>query len=333
MDTHRTRGRMVALRARIAGLAAKGPASAGRRAGKPPVLVAGVVMALALAAGAQPAVAENDAPAPAPWAVAGTPVPGYDATPGGASGYEVVESGWLSDWAGVQTHDEVVCPANKLPLGGGAQLLSTSVDQNLAGSYPTTQGWAVDVNNTTMTDGQFDIYAVCGNPEGYKVIDYHSIAWPPGTPEVGGGGDEGCTKGTKVLAGGARADTTDLNVRIRDSFPLFQNEGNWPPGKWDFKTDNIGTQTVDLDEFLICAKVKHTYQVVKGQTSIDRAGTREQLNVYCPTGTRPLGGGVEVDAGVGPTLNSTFPWPTGWAGIEANPSSEDVNFSDSVVCE
>ena len=325
---HRTWGRMVAVRAGIAGLAAKGIACAGRRACKPRALVAALVTALALAAGAQPAAAHG-APEPAPWAVAGTPVPGYDSAAGGAPGYEVVESGWLSDWAGVQTHDEVVCPANKLPLGGGAQLLSSSVDQNLASSYPTTEGWAVDVNNATMTDGQFDIYAVCGNPEGYNVVDYHYVTWAG----RGGGLEDGCTKGTKLLGGGARSNTTDLNVRIRDTFPLPENDLNWPPGLWLVRMDNIGTQNVDSDEFAICAKIKHTYQVVKGQTSIDRAGTREQLNVYCPTGTRPLGGGVEVDAGVGPALNSTFPWPTGWSGIEANPSSGDVNFSDSVVCE
>lgn len=334
MGTQMTCGHTVAVRAGIAGLAAKGPASPGRRACKPRVLVAALVTglalaALALAAGAQSAAA-SDAPAPAPWAVAGKPVPLYDAAPGGAKDYEVVESGSLSDWAGVQTHDEVVCPAGKLPVGGGAQILSSSLGENLASSYPTTQGWAVDVNNATMTDGLFDIYAVCANPEGYDVLDYHSINWAGN----GGGLEDGCTKGTKLLAGGARADTTDLNVSIRDSFPLPQNFENWPSGLWLLRMANLSTQSVDFDEFAICAKVKHTYQVVKGQTSVDRAGTREQLNVYCPTGTRPLGGGVEVDSpGGGITLNSTFPWPTGWSAIEANTSSEDMTFADSVVCE
>jgi hypothetical protein len=181
-----------------------------------------------------------------------------------------------------------------------------------------------------MTDGVFDIYAVCANPEGYKVIDYHSINW------AGNGGalEDGCTTGTKLLAGGARADTTDLNVSIRDSFPVFQNEGNWPPGKWLLRMNNLSTQSVDFDEFAICAKVKHTYQVITGQTSIDRAGTREQLNSYCPTGTRPLGGGAEVSSpGDGVTLNSTFPWPTGWSAMESNTSSGDATFTVHLVCE
>lgn len=329
MGTHKTDGHTAAVLAGIGGLAAKGPASAGRRASKPRVLVAALVTALALAAGAQPAAA-SDAPAPAPWAVAGKPVPLYDAVAGGPKDYEVVESGSLSDWAAAQTHDEVVCPAGKLPVGGGAQILSSSLGENLASSYPTTQGWAVDVNNATTTDGLFDIYAACANPEGYDVLDYHSINWAG----RGGALEDGCTKGTKLLAGGARANTTDLTVSIRDSFPLPQNFENWPSGLWLLRMANLSTQNIDFDEFAICAKVKHTYQVVKGQSSIDRAETREQLNVYCPTGTRPLGGGVEVDsAGGGVTLNSTFPWPTGWSAIEANTSSEDMTFVDSVVCE
>jgi hypothetical protein len=51
-------------------------------------------------------------------------------------------------------------------------------------------------------------------------------------------------------------------------------------------------------------------------------------------GESPLGGGVQarsVDTGV--RLNSSFPWPTGWSGIENNTSTADATFSDSVVCE
>ena len=87
-------------------------------------------------------------------------------------------------------------------------------------------------------------------------------------------------------------------------------------------------------QFVICGKIKRTYQVVKGTTSVDRAGTREQVNAYCPAGTRPLGGGVQASSiDVGVTLNSTFPWPTGWSGIENNTSTADADFSVSVVCE
>ena len=57
MGTHMTCGHTVAERAGIAGLAPKGPASAGGRASKQRVLVAALVTALALAAGAQPAAA------------------------------------------------------------------------------------------------------------------------------------------------------------------------------------------------------------------------------------------------------------------------------------
>jgi hypothetical protein len=297
---------------------------------KPCVLMTVLVMVVALGAGAQVASAWDP---PAPWAGAlvGKPVPGYDSAPGGPKGYEVVESGTVTDWAGGQTHDEVVCPAGKVPVGGGAQLYSSALGENLASSYPTTQGWAVDVNNTTMTDGLYDLYAVCANPEGYFVYGYGSFISHAGH---GGAADDGCGKGIKVLGGGARTHTTETDVGIQQSYPLPENLGNWAPGLWQVEMTNPSAQDLTFDEFVICGKVKHTYQVVKGTTSVDRAGTREQVNVYCPTGTRPLGGGVQaasIDTGV--TLNSTFPWPTGWSGIENNTGTEGAEFSDSVVCE
>jgi hypothetical protein len=297
---------------------------------KPRILVTALVTVLAMAAGAQ-AAAATDPPAPSPGAVAGRPVAGYDAASGGAKDYEVVESGGRSDWPEAQTHDEVVCPVGK-PISGGAQIFSSGLGENLASSYPTTQGWAVDVNNTTTVPGVFDIYAVCANPRDYKVIGYNDFDRQPGATA---GGDHGCTKGTKLLGGGVRANTTDTNVSIRESEPLPQDFANWAPGMWLSLVANGSSQYLDVDSFLICGEVKHTYQVIKGTTSVDRAGTREQLNVYCPTGTRPLGGGVDVDthAGLGVTLNSTFPWPTGWSTIENNTTTEDATFTDSVVCE
>jgi hypothetical protein len=294
------------------------------------VLVTALVTVLALGAGAQAAAAWD---APAPWAGAyvGKPVPGYDSATGGAPGYQVVESGTLTDWAGGQTHDEVVCPAGKLPVGGGAQLYSSALGENLASSYPTTQGWAVDVNNTTTADGLYDVYAVCANPEGYFVYGYGPFISHAGH---GGAADDGCGRNKKVLGGGVRTHTTDTSVSIQQNFPLPEGLANWAPGYWQVEMTNPTSQDLSFDEFVICGKIKHSYQVVKGTTSVDRAGTREQVNTYCPTGTRPLGGGVQTITGeTGVTLNSTFPWPTGWSGIENNTSAADPEFSVSVVCE
>ncbi len=298
--------------------------------GRTRVLATAVTMALALGVGAQ-AAAAWDPPAPWPGAMAGKPVPGYDSAPGGAPGYQVVESGTLTDWAGIQTHDEIVCPTGKVPIGGGAQLFSSALGENLASSYPTTQGWAVDVNNATTTDGLYDLYAVCANPQGYFVYGYGPFISHAGH---GGAADDGCGRNMKVLGGGSRTHTTDVNVSLQQSYPLPEGLANWAPGLWQIEMTNPTAQDLSFDEFVICGKIKHTYQVVQGTSSVDRAGTREQINVYCPTGTRPLGGGVQassIDTGV--TINSSFPWPTGWSGIENNTSTEDATFSSSVVCE
>ena len=294
------------------------------------VLATALVTVLALGAGAQ-AAAAWDTPAPWPGAYVGKPVPGYDSAPGGPQGYQVVESGTLTDWAGGQTHDEVVCPGGKVPVGGGAQLYSSSLGENLASSYPTSQGWAVDVNNTTTADGLYDIYAVCANPEGYYVYGYGPF---PSWAGHGGAADDGCGKNKKVLGGGVRTHTADTSVSIQQTYPLPEGLENWAPGFWQVEMTNPTTRDLNFDEFVICGKIKHTYQVVKGTTSVDAAGTREQVNAYCPTGTRPLGGGVQAMTGdVAVTLNSTFPWPTGWSGIENNAGTADADFSVSVVCE
>ena len=42
---------------------------------------------------------------------------------------------------------------------------------------------------------------------------------------------------------------------------------------------------------------------------------------------------MEDSLDVGVTLNSTFPWPAGWAAIENNTGTGDSTFTDSVVCE
>jgi hypothetical protein len=53
-----------------------------------------------------------------------------------------------------------------------------------------------------------------------------------------------------------------------------------------------------------------------------------------PDGTVPLSGGVQADSlHLGVTLNSSFPWPTGWSGVENNTSTGDSTFTDYVVCE
>jgi hypothetical protein len=202
------------------------------------MLAMALVTVLALGAGAQ-AAAAHGAPAPSPAAVPGTPVPLYDSAPGGPEGYEVVESGQLDDPAGIQTHGEVTCPDGKVPVGGGAQILSSALGENLASSYPTTEGWAVDFNNATTAAGSFDIYAVCASPKGYVIVHYGPFIARAGHQ---GGADDGCLKGTKLLGGGAQATTTDVSISLNESFPTLTNQ-------WAVYMANASPQSVDFYEY------------------------------------------------------------------------------------
>src|SRR5690349_16142583 len=46
----------------------------------------------------------------------------------------------------------VGCPAGTVPLGGGALVASFSTRVALAGSFPTADGWGVDVDNESADD-------------------------------------------------------------------------------------------------------------------------------------------------------------------------------------
>ena len=208
----------------------------------------------------------------------------------------------------------------------------SSLGENLASSYPTTQGWAVDVNNTTTADGLYDLYAVCANPQGYFVYGYGPFVSHAGH---GGAADDGCGRNMKVLGGGARSNTTEARRQPPAELPAARGPGELDAGPVADRDDQPHLAGPQL------RRVRHLREdqahLPGGQGHRLRRPCRdrgEQINVDCPPGTRPLGGGVQassIDTGV--TINSSFPWPTGWSGIENNTSTTDATFSASVVCE
>jgi hypothetical protein len=58
-----------------------------------------------------------------------------------------------------------VCPAGKLPVGGGVSTgESDGTDGNITDSYPTADGWYGRVYNPVLGVWmQFHVYAICAN--------------------------------------------------------------------------------------------------------------------------------------------------------------------------
>src|SRR6185437_11029025 len=87
-------------------------------------------------------------------------------------GYVVARSAPFGAPSGDQEHGEASCPAGTVPFGGGVAIVSGSTAANVNSSYPTTSGWAADVNNASPSATSFTVYVTCGKqPKRYEQVN------------------------------------------------------------------------------------------------------------------------------------------------------------------
>src|SRR3954447_12203446 len=95
-------------------------------------------------------------------AIAAAPTAALAAPPG----YVRVQTPALAAPAGVQSGNQVVCPAGTVPFGGGAGFAGGLPDfgMNLNTSAPLEGvGWRARFNNGSARNGNFVIGAICAN--------------------------------------------------------------------------------------------------------------------------------------------------------------------------
>ena len=121
------------------------------------------------------------------------------------AGYLIVNASF-SAATGVQTRGTVACPKKgsvaRLPLGGGAQITSSSLDANINSSIPNGNTWIVDVNNNSGVTTTVVVYAVCAVPgKKYQVVTI-SVTNTAGQQNSV---TATCPSGTKVLGAAGTA--------------------------------------------------------------------------------------------------------------------------------
>src|SRR5690242_10761065 len=128
------------------------------------------------------------------------------AAPVKIGGYQVVEK-TVSLPAGGFVRNTALCPAGKVVLGGGAQVVgagSANFGTVVRESEPGTLGggslWLAAVSNQSATSRTLGIFAVCAKkPKGYKVVEktfsLHAHGFVRNTAP--------CPAGKVVLGGGA----------------------------------------------------------------------------------------------------------------------------------
>jgi hypothetical protein len=248
-------------------------------------------------------------------------------------GYVVVHSASISAAVDSQSHGVVACPAGTVPLGGGANVRSTSFKAGMAESYPVgTEGWAAYVNNGTGAAFSFTVWAVCGTqPAGYTLVESPlQIDLPPnGTTLL----SQACPLGTRVLGGGGSTDTVSTSLTIASTYPSKKLIGTHTQYSWNVVFDNTTATDAFGTTWAICGSPAGYRLVQRAAVNLAGRGAQTTVHPTCPSPKVPLSGGVQVTEDTGITLNRTFPSGTAWRSVENdNAPLLNATITPYVVC-
>jgi hypothetical protein len=252
------------------------------------------------------------------------------------SGYIRVESGYKNLAAQSLSGGSVTCPVTSSgvalrPQSGGAVVSSSSTAVNINDSYPSSNGWIVDVSNASASASSFDVWVVCAKPKrAYGQYSSALVGSPPGSDVFG---SAACPAGTKVLGGGAQSASPDLHQTMNSSWPYKVGSTYY----WGVYMNNAGTGDDSFYVLAVCSKYsvsKAGYGIVDGTMVSNPAGTQTEASVTCPSGQAVIGGGIEASsAQPAVNINTTDPYSdTSWDNFENNASVAGDSLLPIAIC-
>ena len=196
--------------------------------------------------------------------------------------------------------DTSICPAGKVVVGGGSQVVgegSANFNTFLQESAPGTIGggaqslWLTALRNSSGVPHKIGLFAVCASkPLGYEVVRKDTVVPAGGFLRT----TANCPVGKIVLAGGSQvvgAGTGDFVTRLQESAPGTINGG--AQSVWLAAVRNFSGSARKIGVFAVCASKPAGYQVVRKDTSVAVNGfVRTSAN--CPAGKVVNGGGSSV---------------------------------------
>jgi len=152
--------------------------------------------------------------------------------------------------AGSQSVGSVTCPEGSFLMGGGVYAQSSDTGVNIASTRPvTTSEWEAWVNNSTGSDADFIVAAVCTTkkPSHYALRIGKKTRNPKGTDTEA----FVLCKGTSVpLSGGVYSSGSDLRENVNTTAPAATESGQHA---WDNYFNNGGNEKNTIQAFAICA--------------------------------------------------------------------------------
>ena len=222
-------------------------------------------------------------------------------TPSALGAYEVATSNAITLPARTGfARDVATCPAGKVVLGGGTQVIGEGTDDfntRLQESAPgivnaATNVWLVSIDNEDAADHDVRFFAVCATaPYRYGVVTTDAVIAAGSFARQ----TANCPTGTVVLGGGAQVageGVGDFNTRLQESGPgtIGGTTNAWLAS---VRNEDGVSHTVRI--FAVCASPPLGYEVVTGAvTPLAAGGGFSRDGVPCPAGKVVLGGGALV---------------------------------------
>jgi hypothetical protein len=193
------------------------------------------------------------------------------------------------------TSGEVNCPSgHPNPTGGGVDIAGSDphLDLETKSSAPSVlhNGWDVQANNSSGTDAQMTVFAICTST--HLVYIHKTASIPAGGTRSA---KAKCPAGTKVVGGGVSTVGGDHSVEVNSSEPADGNDADHKPDDAWFGTAGNGlgaALTMEVDA--VCTSHGHYTVVVGPRTTLPNKSIATSA-VACPHGTRVTGGGTEID--------------------------------------
>jgi hypothetical protein len=160
--------------------------------------------------------------------------------------YQAVPSVSITNPAGAQTGGFQKCPTGTKVLGGGAIDGSGDLTTNINSSYPTSNGWHVDMNNGSATSTHFTVWVVCSSysatKQNYGVHVGTSVDNPAGVQTLA---SVACPSGQSSLGGGVYSNSSSTAVNLNSSYPVT--------GGWDDFESNASIGDQSITPYVVCA--------------------------------------------------------------------------------
>jgi hypothetical protein len=243
----------------------------------------------------------------------------------GPPGWVLVSGGSITAPGLTQTHGSLTCPGHKQPTGGGAFVASAGFPVFLNSSYPTSNGWNVDVNNQSTVSSGFNEYLICLGKNTTYSMTVGDVATAVNNAQSSS--SVTCPRHKIVVGGGVLSFSGNTNVNINTSYP----SGNG----WRADMNNTSGADTQFQVYVVCRHAITGYAVVSsGLITNPTGGGQTIASTSCPGTEEPMsGGGFSSSPSTSVYMNSSFPNSSdGWTVFEQNFSGASTFITAYAVC-